>query len=86
VRFSGRPACHSGAIVLGFRKLRDVFAVILERDELAPAGPRDRRPLAAIRRRSNAYLVRCLSMAWQASWASASVLKGEPPILIALVF
>ena len=33
-----------------------------------------------------AYLARSLSMASQASSASASVLKGEPPILIALVF
>ena len=34
----------------------------------------------------NAYLTRRLSMASQASSASASVLKGEPPILMALVF
>jgi hypothetical protein len=37
-------------------------------------------------RGSNAYLFRWLSMASQASSASASVLKGEPPILMALVF
>ena len=35
---------------------------------------------------SNAYLFRSLSMVSQASSASASVLKGEPPILMALVF
>jgi hypothetical protein len=29
-------------LVLGFRKLRDVFTGILGRDELAPAGQRDR--------------------------------------------
>ena len=29
-------------LVLGLGKLRDVFAGILERDELAPAGQRDR--------------------------------------------
>ena len=44
------------------------------------------RPKVEGGRRSNAYLVRCPSMAWQASWASASVSKGEPPILMALVF
>jgi hypothetical protein len=35
-------ACRSGALVLGLRRLRDVFAGILERDELAAAGKRDR--------------------------------------------
>jgi hypothetical protein len=39
-----------------------------------------------IRGGSNTYLFRSLSMASQASSASASVLKGEPPILMALVF
>ena len=38
-----RPPCLPfRCLVLGFRKLRDVFAGILERDELAPAGQRDR--------------------------------------------
>jgi hypothetical protein len=35
-------ACHLRRLVLGLRKLRDVFAGILERDERAAAGKRDR--------------------------------------------
>jgi hypothetical protein len=35
-------ACHTAASVLGLGKFRDVFAGILERDELAAAGQRDR--------------------------------------------
>ncbi|SHL69097.1 hypothetical protein SAMN05444159_6561 [Bradyrhizobium lablabi] len=34
----------------------------------------------------SSFLLRCPSMALQASSASASVLKGEPPILMALLF
>jgi hypothetical protein len=36
--------------------------------------------------RGNAYLAGWLSMTLQASSTSASVLKGEPPIVMALVF
>jgi hypothetical protein len=35
-------ACHFRGLVLGFRKPRDEFAGILERDELTAAGQRDR--------------------------------------------
>jgi hypothetical protein len=35
-------ASHSWGFVLGLRKPRDVFAGILERDQLAAAGQRDR--------------------------------------------